>query len=277
MHDQRDTDSPGSEQKLSLRELHEAEWRASPSAAVIHEAIRLEGEQELARRSSSVAWSGLGAGLTMGFSLVAEGLLRAKLPEAPWRDLVTSFGYTAGFLFVTLGRQQLFTETTLTATLPAFHSPRRVSAVARFWAVVFFANVVGTILFALGAALPGVFADDAREAFLQIGLRATEGGPVVVFLQAIVAGWLIALMVWLLPAASSARFFVIIAATYLIGLAGLAHVIAGSAEVAYAAVVGGLSWTDYALGFLVPALLGNAVGGVVLVAALNHLQAKDEV
>jgi formate/nitrite transporter FocA (FNT family) len=58
-------------------------------------------------------WSGLAAGLSMGFSLVVEGLLRHHLPDAPWRPLIESFGCTTGLIIVILGRQQLFTESTL--------------------------------------------------------------------------------------------------------------------------------------------------------------------
>jgi hypothetical protein len=51
--------------------------RIAVSAPVVHEAIRHEGERELERSVSALAWSGLAAGLSMGFSLVSEGLLRS--------------------------------------------------------------------------------------------------------------------------------------------------------------------------------------------------------
>jgi formate/nitrite transporter FocA (FNT family) len=54
----------------------------------------------------------------MGFSMIAEGLLMSRLPDQPWRPLVAKFGYSAGFLIVILGRQQLFTKNTLTPILP---------------------------------------------------------------------------------------------------------------------------------------------------------------
>ncbi len=78
---------------------------------VVDEAIRREGDKELARPSSALAFSGLAAGLSMGFSLIAEGLLRAHLPDVVWRPLIVKLGYALGFLVVILGRQQLFTET----------------------------------------------------------------------------------------------------------------------------------------------------------------------
>src|SRR5215213_2116205 len=99
---------------LSGREIGEADQKSSPSAKVVHEAIRLEGTEELERPSSSVAWSGLAAGLTMGTSMLGQGLLMAALPDSPWGHLISSLGYTLGFVFVTMARQQLFTETTLT-------------------------------------------------------------------------------------------------------------------------------------------------------------------
>jgi len=51
------------------------------------------------------------------YVFAAMGFL--TLPEAPWHRLVDSFGYSLGFLIVILDQQQLFTETTLTALIPA--------------------------------------------------------------------------------------------------------------------------------------------------------------
>ena len=96
------------ELELTEKEIEEAERRSAVSVLVVHEAIRGEGEQELQRPVSALFWSGLAAGLSMGFSLIAEGLLRSRLPDAPWRPIVTKLGYSFGFLLVILGRQQLF-------------------------------------------------------------------------------------------------------------------------------------------------------------------------
>src|SRR3954469_17599764 len=83
---------------LSERQSQEAEDRTSVSAVVVHEAIRKDGDEELQRSWSALAWSGLAAGLSMGFSFVAEGLLRSHLPESQWRPLLVNLGYPLGFL-----------------------------------------------------------------------------------------------------------------------------------------------------------------------------------
>ena len=262
---------------LSNREMEEADQRSSTTAKVVHEAIRLEGTEELERPSKSIAWSGLAAGLTISCSMIAQGILQSRLPDEPWRDLVASFGYCLGFLFVTMGRQQLFTETTLTVVLPVLHGTHRMAEVARYWAIVFAANLVGTLLFSAAANLPHLFEAQSTRAFIELGVKAVEPGFLGVLIKGVFAGWLIALMVWLMPAAASARFFVIVAVTWLIGVAHFSHVIAGSAEAAFAAMHGATGWGDYLLGFLVPAFIGNSIGGVVFVAMLNHAQVKEEI
>ena len=146
---------------LSNKEIHEADERSSTSAKVVHEAIRLEGTEELERPNSSIIWSGLAAGLTMGCSMLGQGLLRSHLPDTPWRELVASFGYCLGFLFVTMGRQQLFTETTLTVMLPVLHRTHAMSQVVRYWTLVFAANIVATLLFSAAATIPHLFPPDA--------------------------------------------------------------------------------------------------------------------
>ena len=259
---------------LSAREIEESERRSAPRAVVVHEAISREGEDELRRPTSALAWSGLAAGLSMGFSLVGEGLLRAHLPDETWRPVIAKLGYTLGFLIVVLGRQQLFTENTLTPILPllARRDGRTLRNVVRLWAVVLAANLAGAALFAFVAAHTAVFRPDVKEAFSQIGAEAVDGGFATILLRGIFAGWLIALMVWLLPFAESGRVGTIIVITFFVGLGGFSHVIAGSVEVLYRVTSGDATWWDYAGRYLAPTLLGNVLGGVSLVAALNHAQ-----
>lgn len=258
---------------LEAAEQAEVEHRSAPRPLVVHEVIRREGESELARSSSALAWSGLAAGLSMGFSLVAQGLLQAHLPDAFWRPLVVKLGYSVGFLIVILGRQQLFTENTLTPILVLLARPRGsvLLNVLRLWSVVLATNLLGALFFAVAIGHSEVFAPPVRQAFLEIGRESLAGGFWTVLLRGIFAGWLIALMVWLLPAAETARVSIITLLTFLVGLGGLAHIIAGSVEALYVVVTGQAAWADY-LHFMLPTLLGNVLGGVALVAALNHAQ-----
>ena len=256
------------------RERIESEARQSPSARIIHNAILLEGDEELARPTRALAWSGLASGLSIGFSFLAQALLADGLPDARWAHLVSAFGYSIGFLIVVLGRQQLFTENTLTPVLPWLHDMRWsvFRRVLRLWAIVLVTNIVGAFLFAWLLGLSDSFEEGVRTQLTAIGVTAISRSPWATLTGAIFAGWLIALMVWLLPFAEAARFWVVLVIAYLVGLGGFAHVIAGSSEVAYLVIHGDVSLLRYARDFLLPALTGNVIGGVTLVALLNHAQ-----
>ena len=276
--DRAETEAERKRPDLSAEEEKQVEKRSSPRAAVVYETILGEGEFELSRTVSALAWSALAAGLSMGFSLVAEGLLRAHLPDTKWRPLISKFGYATGFLIVILGRQQLFTENTLTVILPFLLRKDRETllCVLRLWTVVFLANLAGAFVFAWVVSHTDIFTPDINQTFQEIGREAMEGSWATIFLRAIFAGWLIAMMVWLLPASGDARVWVIIIMTYLVGLGGYAHIIAGSVECFYALLTGVSDWSHYFAGWMLPTLLGNIVGGVSLVAVLGHAQVVNE-
>jgi formate/nitrite transporter FocA (FNT family) len=260
--------------KLDRNELKKTRERVTISVGVVHEVIREEGEQELQRSIPALAWSGLAAGLSMGFSMLGEGMIYHGLPASSWRKLVAGFGYTLGFIIVVLGRQQLFTENTLTPILPLMQDMtwRKFGRVMTLWATVLATNLLGALLFAWAIADTSLFKAGMQHTLTAIGHHALRPFAPM-FLGAVFAGWLVALMVWLLPAAETARVVIIMLLTYLISVAGFPHLIAGSVEAFYLVLRGGLSWPGYFTQFMIPTFLGNVVGGVVLVAALNHAQA----
>ncbi|MBD5653693.1 MAG: formate/nitrite transporter family protein [Candidatus Eremiobacteraeota bacterium] len=260
---------------LTPKEEEEVEQRSPPRAAVVFETVRREGEFELQRTVFSLAASGVAAGLSMGMSLAGEGLIRTLLPDAAWRPLVSSAGYTLGFVIVVLGRQQLFTENTVTAILPLLDGKDKLAIfgrVMRLWAVVLVANLIGAGLFAYAAAHTPIFSEDVRRTFLAIGHEAAAPSFGSIVVRGIAAGWLIALMVWMLPGADQTRLWVVLLITYVVGLASFSHIIAGSVEVLYLVVQGQESFGKFLTAFLLPVFLGNAIGGVSLVSLINYGQ-----
>ncbi len=260
--------------ELTERQQQEAEDRTSVSALVVHEAIRYDGEEELMRPVSALAWSGLAAGMSMGFSLVAMALFKAYLPDQPWAKLVVSAGYPLGFLIVIIGRQQLFTENTLTAIIPllARRNFSTLLLVARLWTVVLIANMIGAHIFAWVVANTPMFKPDIQHAMFVLSMRALDVTFGQAILRGIFAGWLIAMVVWMLAAVDTGRVVIIVILTYIVGLANLTHIIAGAVEVLFAVMVGAKTWGAVAWGYLFPTLIGNIIGGVSLTAAINHAQ-----
>lgn len=263
---------------LSKADVKDVEERLRLRVPVVYEIIREEGEEELARPPVSLWWSGIVAGLGISMSVVAEGLLRQSLPDTTWGSLFANFGYCAGFLIVVLGRFQLFTENTITAVLPllAERSWRSFLLTVRLWMVVLAANLLGTFTFALAVIYVAIFPAEQTEAFLLVSRHFMEKSALEMLLHGIPAGFLIAAMVWMIPSAKGAEFWVVTFMTYLIALGGLSHVVAGSAE-AFLLLVSGETGVWQTFGsFLLPAFVGNVIGGTVLFTLLAYAQVKEE-
>lgn len=273
-----DTHEEGKTPDLSAQEQHEVDRNQPPRAAVLHEIIRTQGNQELERSVAALWWSALAAGLTMGLSLMAMGLLNARLPEGEAFKVIASFGYCAGFLAVILARQQLFTENTLTAVLPIMSKPTlgNFGRLLRLWGVVLVGNLCGTLLVAYVMLHLPIFDQRTDQAFLEIGRKVMENDTGQMFAKGIISGWMIATMVWMIPSMESAKMWIIILITYLMALGDFTHIVVGSAEVSYLVFAGQLSWEDFWMVFAGPTLAGNIIGGSFIFALISHAQVRSE-
>ncbi|KWU51631.1 formate/nitrite transporter family protein [Pseudomonas sp. R11F] len=272
------TPEDGKTPNLSQEEQQDVDKNQPPRAAVLHEIIRTQGDQELERNVAALWWSALAAGLTMGLSLMAMGLLNSRLPEGEAFKVIASFGYCAGFLAVILARQQLFTENTLTAVLPVMSKPTLNNAgrLLRLWSVVLVGNLCGTLLVAYVMLHLPIFDSKTDLAFLEIGRKIMENDAGQMFAKGIVSGWMIATMVWMIPSMESAKIWIIVLITYLMALGDFTHIVVGSAEVSYLVFAGELSWHDFWLVFAGPTLAGNIIGGSFIFALISHAQIRSE-
>jgi formate/nitrite transporter FocA (FNT family) len=278
-HPDRDNEPEDAYRQITEREVEDVEERSRPRTPVIYEVVRRMGEEEMERPSVSLWWSGVAAGLSISFSLLAQAILQTHLPDAPWRPLVTSLGYSVGFIMVVLSRQQLFTENTITVVLPVMAEPTggNILGLCRMWGIVLVANVVGTLAAAVLCTYAPVLSPELRDAMIAISGHITNHGFFEMAFRGVSAGFLIAAMVWLIPSAESAQFHVITLMTYLIAAGGFMHIIAGSVEAFLLVLNGGLAWWAMVSGFFVPVLIGNVIGGTVLFALISHAQVMQEI
>ncbi len=192
--------------------------------------------------------------------------------------MVDSSGYSFGFLIVIGGRQQLFTKNTLTAVLPAMQYGRTVwwFILLRLWAIVLSANVVGCAIFAAFISYTGVLGTEVHDAVKEISAQMMQKPPIEKLLAGIIASWLIAALVWMLPSSEGNEFIVIRLMTYLISAGDFTHVIAGSVEALFLVFEGHTDLATAVFSFFLPTLLGNVTGGTVLFAVIAYAQVRDE-
>ena len=274
-----DTEHGDDDVDLTETEARQVDRRQTAASRVVHEVIRRQGDEELQRPALSLMWSGLAGGIGISASVMGMGLIHQYLPEdAPWGHAVASLGYPLGFLIVILGRLQLFTESTLSAVIPVATSPsaKHWCQLARLWSIVFASNVFGTLLVAAMIAGNMVGRPDGTAAMIDVSRNLLELSPFEVLTAGVPAGFLMAAVAWALPTGRRQEFFVIYLFTYFIALGGFAHVVAGSAEAWLLLFAGEVSPGWVLAGFLLPALIGNVLGGSVLFALLAHAQVRGE-
>jgi formate-nitrite transporter family protein len=235
-----------------------------------------QAEAELERGAVGLLASSLiaGLGVSVGAFLAAVIVTMAGgVWSEPVVRLIAANAYAVGFILVILGRTDLFTEYTTITLFPVLAGKASVRALARVWALILVANLVGAAAFALfmtvlGPALgviePRVFGDLAAD------LLAHPGW--VIMLSATLAGWLMGMLSWLIAAGrdtvSQVLFVWIIGAT--IGLGHLHHVVTGTTEVLAAIFAGqGVGYADYGR-FLLWCVVGNVIGGVLFASLMRY-------
>lgn len=245
------------------------------TADEIHDNVLKDAKKELERPVAALAWSGLNAGLAIAFSALGGAFLASVAPPH-LADAARAVGYPLGFVLVVLARSQLFTENTLEPVLPLLEKRTRdtLRKVLRLWGIVLAANLVGAALIAFAITRTGMVRAPVLSSLMEHAREGTSGGFGRVFYLAIFAGWLVALMAWIVAATHStgAQIAIVWLTTAPISALGFRHAIAGSVEAFSRVWAGEAALGTMLAGFVVPALLGNIVGGVTLVALLNHGQ-----
>jgi formate/nitrite transporter FocA (FNT family) len=257
------------------------ETRRHPDDA-LHHAIE-EGLEQLERPTLSLLLSAIAAGLIVGFSAMAVAVVLTAMGQLEASPIVsriaTAFVYPLGFIVCVLSGAQLFTEHTATALYPVLDGKAKITNLIRLWSIIIVGNLIGAVAC---AALHNSAAEvvHAKEGYIEIGHHLTQFSSSALFVSAVMAGWLMALGAWLVGSSprTIAQIAVIYIVTFLIGMGGLHHSIAGSVEMFTALFISSEFTAPMAARFISIALIGNLVGGSCFVALLNyaHIRRTNE-
>jgi len=271
---------------LELRDTIDRSYRGAPaagktlrdsfSADEIFQRITATADEEFTKSDRLLFMSGIAAGMCITLSFIARSAVSATVP-GEFAPVIANLFYPVGFVFIVLGRYQLFTENTLTPVTLVLTRIASVPRLLRVWGVVLAANLVGVAIGAYMLARTGVFTPEAAQAAHGFGEHALSVAPADLFFKAVVAGALVAGMVWLVHAAreTTARFLIVVFLMFLIPSADLFHCIIGAGEVLYLVFQGDAGLVAVTTRFFLPVVLGNTVGGVVLVGILNYSHTED--
>ncbi|WP_026916203.1 formate/nitrite transporter family protein [Christiangramia portivictoriae] len=236
----------------------------------------IEGCETYDRSKSSILLSSFTAGLEIGFSFLMLcslfSFLEGKVAEETIFKLI-AFVYPIGFILVVLGKSILFTEQTSLLALPVLNNRRSVLSLFQIWGIVILGNLAGGMLIGLTVSWLGSGLNlFPAEVVAKIGEHFVNYDILTIFLSAIMAGWLMGLLSWLVTSSkeTTAEILIIYVITAVMGFTGLHHSIIGHIEIFAGMLVSDkINFLVY-LKTLATALAGNAVGATVFVALLKY-------
>ena len=218
------------------------------------------------------------AGLAGGFAITITVLLYASLRAATDADPILSvLLYPIGFIYIIIGGYQLYTENTLPPVALTLERLASVPALLRNWVVVLLGNFTGGALGAVVLATTGVLSPEAATALLELSQKGVDTPATDLFFKGAVAGLIVAGVVWVEYAARDtiSRLVVVYLAFLAIPLGNLFHVVVSFTEMSYLLLEGEVAAAVGLTEFVIPVLLGNTVGGVVLVTVVNYYQTSE--
>ncbi|WP_028375262.1 formate/nitrite transporter family protein [Leeuwenhoekiella sp. MAR_2009_132] len=262
------------DKELEKSEVSE-ESQAKSHGEILKEQI-CEGKKIYSLSTSSIIMSSLTAGLEIGFSYMmlcsVFYFFSDSLPEESLFKII-ALVYPLGFILVVLGQSILFTEQTSLLTLPVLNRQHSVVSLLRLWGLVIFGNLlggtlIGLVLVWIGPKL-GIF--DA-ETVITIGTHVAGFGLPTILVSAILAGWMMGLLSWLVTSSKDtvSRIIIIFLITATMAFTGLHHSIIGNIEVFAAYISGSEITIGQYISVQSTALIGNAIGGAFFVALLKY-------
>ncbi|MXV64145.1 hypothetical protein GS429_19155 [Natronorubrum sp. JWXQ-INN-674] len=216
--------------------------------------------------------------LAGGFAITLTFLIYASMTASTdGHPILSGILYPIGFVYIILGGYQLYTENTLPPVALVLERLASLPALLRIWVVVLIGNFAGGGLGALVLAYTGVFSPEAATAATGIAMAGMETPFWDLFFKAGFAGLIVAGVVWLDYAVRDTitRFFLIYMAFLMIPYANLYHVVVSFTEVMYLVFLGSIGIIPGLTGFILPVLLGNTIGGVLLVTVVNYFQTTE--
>lgn len=244
---------------------------------VLEKAIH-EGLEQHKRPNISLLLSSISAGLILGFAAMCVALASQVFNEEThfiFDRLAMAVVYPLGFIVCVMSGTQLFTEHTATAVYPVLDKKASLSSLFRLWAIVLSGNLIGTLVSSLLISSADTVIL-AKSGILEVAHHLIDYTFLEVFLSAVLAGWLMAQGGWLILATppASSQIICIYIVTFIIGLGGLHHSIAGSAEILGGLFMSGNPHYLKSITTIVSAVMGNLIGGSFFVAILNYAHIK---
>ena len=245
------------------------------SADEVFQRVVAAADEEITSGSRELFFSAVAA----GFAITITFLLYVSMSAASDNAVVGTLLYPLGFIYIIIGGYQLYTENTLPPVALTLERLASLPTLIRHWAVVLAGNFLGGAMGAISLVYGGIFEPESQVKAIEIASKGFATDWWSLFFKAVFAGLIVAGVVWVGFAAGDtvSRLLVVYLAFLAIPNGNLFHVVVSSTEVVYLVLTPAADYSIVAglAGFVLPVLLGNTLGGVVLVTVVNYFQTSE--
>ena len=253
--------------------------RSAPEPEHIYERARAEGRRRLARPLLELAATALVGGFDVAFGVAAYALAAGAVEPHFGSSAAHAVGAVAfgiGFVFVVVGRSELFTENFLVPVAGLERTRGSWLKLGELWLGTFLLNLIGGSVLAIIITSNGVLPAESHASIRRLAEHVGNYGAGTAFLSALVAGALMTLMTWFVEGAAESMG-VRIVMSWIVGalvlLGTFNHAIVSTIELVFGMRLG----ADVSIGELFQNLGlsvgGNLVGGLLLVTFARSAQA----
>jgi len=250
----------------------------APEPEQIYERTRQEGKRRLSRPVLELAATAVVGGFDVAIGIAVYGLTAASVAPKGGEGLAHlagAIGFGIAFVFIVVGRSELFTENFLVPITGLAGDRGSFLKLGELWAVSLVMNIVGGFGLAMILTSEGVLRHGSKHEILQLAEHTLHFSPLTAFLSAIVAGALMTVLTWFVEGAAES-LGVRITMAWIIGtvlvLGSFNHAIVGVVEMFYGLRFGGPIGWNQLFANLGIAIAGNLVGGLVLVTFARSAQ-----
>jgi formate-nitrite transporter family protein len=248
-----------------------------PEPEDIYERTKEEGKRRLERPILEEISTAVAAGWDIAVGVITLGFVGTTLHQffgINGAHFFASIAFGIGFVFIVVGRGELFTENFLVpiAGLDNGGDGPTLKNLAKLWLISPIFNILAGLVIALIVSVHGVLPEGTATPIVDAAYKIHANHTLALFMSAIFAGSLITAMTWFVEGMETMGTRIVVAwiVGTILALGGLNHVIVVTIELIFSIRFGSHIPWDFVLGNFALAAAGNMIGGIGLVT-LNRL------
>ena len=235
------------------------------------------GEYKTSKPNKTVFLSAMLAGMFIGLGYVGYLIVNGVMTDAGIAKVVGAAVFPVGLILVLIAGADLFTGNTL-ISMALFNKKVALKDFVKNLSIVWLGNLFGALFLVTLIYVSSLFSQEVMDVTMQLAEKKAHLTFLEVCTRGIIANIIVSLCVYMTYAAKDIVGKVVLAffPIWLFVISGAEHSIANMFVMPLGKLFGAeISWAEIA-GNIIPATIGNVIGGLIISYAYYSLFIKDK-